>query len=380
MCFGTSFVEPTGHVVKSIPLRKISGECICTRHWLHVSVCANRTCWLNAVELLHCHTPSVPPLLCLVPLCSWLWIPVCDCGRRHSEPDSAQTPDHYLRVRDRHQRWKKTQKHSGDKIEDMWDTFSIQNDLLPSPPTSQSFTPPLTLSHDVWGEKIAIPDSKARIANLCFQSFWTKRLIGRNNGGWYEIMRSQLMASASSMTASVRSLVSSMVLIGRDLLGSTSRPTLSHDSARDRGASCSITCRTSFSSIRPEQRAERETQRVEEKWTDECRGTEVCWLVKKLWLWVGEEPDGGVDETVKGEEQRVAREVKLLLRQSLLQLGAKSFLHPVNISGDLYGSKRIITFAPPHSLEAQVYNNTACTFKRPSCFCTHKAHAETSNY
>lgn len=219
------------------------------------------------------------------------------------------------------------------------DTFSIQNDLLPSPPASQSFTPPLTLSHDVWGEKITIPDSSARIANRCFQSFWTKRLIGRNSGGWYEIMRSQLMASASSMTASVRSLVSSMVLIGRDLLGSTSRPTLSHDSARDRGASCSITCRTSFSSIRPEQWAERERQRVEEMWTDEWRGTEACWLVKKLRLWVGGERDGGVDETVEGE---------LLPVQSLLKTGVKTFLHPVNIRGDLCGHKKIISLVPPY--------------------------------
>lgn len=184
-------------------------------------------------------------------------------------------------------------------------TFSIQNDLLPSPPTSQSFTPPFTLSHDVWGEKIAIPASSARIANRCFQSFWTRRLIGRNSGGWYEIMKSQLMASASSMTASVRSLVSRMVLMGRDLLGSTSRPTLSHDSARDRGASCSITCRTSFSSIRPGlwiwQR-----QRVEEKWRDEFIGSKACWLFKKLWLWVGggwyDEVDvSGVESSLRGQ-------------------------------------------------------------------------------
>lgn len=189
----------------------------------------------------------------------------------------------------------------------MCDTFFIQNDLLPRPPTSQSFTPPLTLSHEVWGEKIAIPASTARMANRCFQSFWTRRLIGRNNGGWYEIIRSQFMASASSMTGSVRSLVSRMVLTGRDLLGSISRPTLSQDSARDRGASCSNTCRTSFSSIRPEQWAERE-------WRDEYRGTEACWLVKKQWLWVY----GGMDETVEAEKDRAACEVKLLLVQSLL--------------------------------------------------------------
>ncbi|TNN21659.1 hypothetical protein EYF80_068229 [Liparis tanakae] len=72
------------------------------------------------------------------------------------------------------------------------------------------------------------------------------------------MMRSQRAATASSMTACVRSLVSRMLLTGRGSPGSTRRPTLSHDSARDRGASCSNTCRTSFSSIGPEWRAGRE--------------------------------------------------------------------------------------------------------------------------
>ena len=74
------------------------------------------------------------------------------------------------------------------------------------------------------------------------------------------------MASASSMTGIVRSLVSRMVLIGRGLLGSTNKPTLSHDSANESGASCSRTSRTSFRSITPAGRTEEERERGMKEW------------------------------------------------------------------------------------------------------------------
>lgn len=123
-----------------------------------------------------------------------------------------------------------------------------QNDQ-PTPSINQSLRPPFTLSQDVCGEKTAIPLSIALMANCCFQSFWTSRLKGRNRGGWYEIMRSHAVASASSITSAVRSLVRRIVLIKRRLPGSTKRPTLSQDSANESGASCSRTASTVFKSI-----------------------------------------------------------------------------------------------------------------------------------
>lgn len=192
----------------------------------------------------------------------------------------------------------------------MWHT------VLPRPPTSQSFSPPLTLSQEVWGEKTVIPASTALIANRCFQSFWTSLLIGLNNGGWYETMRSQRTPSASSMTAFVRSLVSSMVLIARGLLGSTSKPTLSHDSASDSGASCSSTCRTSLNSIGPVQWAEWDRQQV-----DGCR-TEAGLLVKKWQLWVNERAGGRMDE---GDEEKCDKKVqeRLLNRANISGLSGE---------------------------------------------------------
>lgn len=302
--------------------------------------CVNTTCCLNAVGSFHHHKPSAPPWSCLVPLRFWPWIPVCDCERRRREPDSTPTPDRCL-MRQRKKQWG---WNEGQWITIMFISndlsasiaFYIQRDFSPSPPASQSFTPPFTQSHEVWGEKTAIPASTARTASRCFQSFWTRRLIGRNNGGWYEIMRSQLTATASSMTASVRSLVSRTVLTGRGLLGSTSKPTLSQDSASDSGASCSKTCRTSFNSIRLDEWAE-------EKLKDGGRRAELCLLGRMWWLWVDEGREWRTDE--KAEEHRAARDLKLCLVQSLLLVSEKNvqerFLHPVNIRGDLCGQKEI---------------------------------------
>ena len=50
-------------------------------------------------------------------------------------------------------------------------------------------------------------------------------------------MRSTDELSASCITLFVRSLVSKIFLIILDLVGSTKSPTLSHDSAKERGAS-----------------------------------------------------------------------------------------------------------------------------------------------
>lgn len=69
-----------------------------------------------------------------------------------------------------------------------------------------------------------------------FQESRVIRFSGTNNGGWYETIRSAQIVSASSRTSSVRSFVSNTQPTGFWITGSTSRPTLSHDSANDNGA------------------------------------------------------------------------------------------------------------------------------------------------
>lgn len=80
---------------------------------------------------------------------------------------------------------------------------------------------------------------------------------------------------------------------------------------------------------------------MEERWADDCKGTELCWLVKKLRLWAEEERDGGMQETAE-RPYRAAFKLTLLLVQSLLKVGAENCLHPVNIRADLCGHKGIM--------------------------------------
>lgn len=73
-------------------------------------------------------------------------------------------------------------------------------------------------------------------ATFTFQESRVIRFSGANTGGWYETIRSARTVSASSSTSSVRSLVSNTQPMGFRTAGSTSRPTLSQDSANDSGA------------------------------------------------------------------------------------------------------------------------------------------------
>lgn len=96
--------------------------------------------------------------------------------------------------------------------------------------------------------KINLFDASVSLTQLhTFHEEFVILFSGANIGGWYDIIKLALTDKASSITSSVRSLVSRMCEIGTSLTGSTNNPTLSHDSAKDGGANDTSLSMTLFS-------------------------------------------------------------------------------------------------------------------------------------
>ena len=136
-------------------------------------------------------------------------------------------------------------QHSINKTNELYRKRDARNGEI-----NQSVTPPATASHVVCGENTAIRFSihlqfakkrNVKYSNQgsavrklkyrayftitrSFQVLWLKRLRGAKMGGWYDNMKSLLLPSASSTTASVKSLVSNILFTSWGALGSTRIP------------------------------------------------------------------------------------------------------------------------------------------------------------